>query len=111
MPWSTSMPTAKATAVGAYRRALQRFRPLLGGLLLAVAACVVLSVTAVLIPVAIWLAVRCMLLAQAVEAEDCSAFGGLRRGARLVGAGSALLLWSASEGCSRLLPVRSSALH
>ncbi len=74
----------KATAIGAYRRALRRFRPLLGGLLLGVAACVVLSVTAVLIPVAIWLAVRCMLLTQAVEAEDCSAFGGLRRSARLV---------------------------
>jgi hypothetical protein len=74
----------KATALGAYRQALRRFRPLLGGLLLAVAACVVLSLTAVLIPVAIWLAVRCMLLAQTVEAENCSAFAGLRRSAKLV---------------------------
>jgi hypothetical protein len=72
------------TAVGAYRRALERLRPLLGGLLLAVAAWAVLTLTAVLIPVAIWLAVRCMLLAQVVEVENQSAVGGLRRSYRLV---------------------------
>ncbi|MGE5274967.1 MAG: hypothetical protein ACM3QU_14550 [Verrucomicrobiota bacterium] len=74
----------RVTAVGAYRRALKRFRPLLGGLLLAVAAWAVLTLTAVLIPVAIWLAVRCLLLAQVVEVENCSAVGGLRRSSRLV---------------------------
>jgi hypothetical protein len=44
----------------------------------------VLSTTAVLIPVAIWLAVRWCLLAPVVELEDRSATGALHRSARLV---------------------------
>jgi hypothetical protein len=71
-------------AIRAYRRAFRLIRPLLGGLLVAVAAWLLLSVTTILIPVAIWLAVRWMLLAQAVEAEGLSAVGGLRRSYRLV---------------------------
>jgi hypothetical protein len=74
----------KVTPLGAYRSALARVRPLLGGLLVAVAVWAVLTLTAFLIPVAIWFAVRCMLLAQVVEVEECSALGGLRRSARLV---------------------------
>ncbi len=70
--------------VDAYRRALARFRPLAGGLALAVAVSVVLTATAVLIPVAIWLGVRWALLAQAVELEGRGAVGGLRRSAELV---------------------------
>jgi hypothetical protein len=74
----------RVNAIGAYRRAFGRIRSLLGGLLLAVAACLLLTVTTVLIPVAIWLAVRWLLLAQVVELEHQSAVGGLRRSYRLV---------------------------
>jgi hypothetical protein len=55
-----------------------------GGLAIAAAAWVALSATAFLIPVAIWLAVRWILLAQVVQLEDRSAFGGLRRSGELV---------------------------
>jgi hypothetical protein len=68
----------------AYGSVVRQFRPLLGGLGLAVAAYVALSATAVLAPVAIWLAVRWSLLAQAVEVEERSAIGALRRSASLV---------------------------
>jgi hypothetical protein len=70
--------------IDAYRVALRRFRPLLGGLLLAVGAWVALTATAVLIPIALWLAVRWSLLAQVVELEGESAVGGLHRSSRLV---------------------------
>jgi hypothetical protein len=89
--------------VEAYRRALTRFRPLLGAVALAVAVWVALSATAILLPVAIWLAVRWSLLAQVVELEGATASGALRRSAELVrgrwlhvatlvGAGAALAL-------------------
>ena len=68
----------------AYRLALARVRPLLGGLAIAVVVCVVLAATAVLIPIAIWLGVRWSLLAQTVELERHSGRGGLRRSAELV---------------------------
>ncbi len=71
-------------AVQAYRLTLTRFRPLLGGLLVAAAAWVALTATVVLTPVAVWLAVRWALLAQVVELEDTRAVGGLRRSAELV---------------------------
>jgi hypothetical protein len=67
-----------------YRLALQRIRPLLRGLAIAAVAWVVLSVTWLLIPVAVWVAVRWILLAQVVELEDRSGVGGLRRSAELV---------------------------
>jgi hypothetical protein len=70
--------------IDAYRIALRRFRPLLGGLLLAVGAWVALTATAVLIPVALWLAVRWSLLAQVVELEGATAVNGLHRSSRLV---------------------------
>jgi hypothetical protein len=70
--------------VAAYRLALDSVRPLLGGLVIAVGVWVVLSATAVLLPIAIWLAVRWALLAQAVELEELSGPGGLRRSAALV---------------------------
>jgi hypothetical protein len=70
--------------IHAYRLALTTLRPLLGGLALAVAGCLALAATGLLIPVAVWLAVRWALLAQAVELEDRSAVGGLRRSAELV---------------------------
>jgi hypothetical protein len=70
--------------VGAYRAALEKTRPLLGGLCIAVAIWLVLNLTTFLIPVAVWLAVRWFLLAQVVEIEDRSAIAGLRRSAELV---------------------------
>jgi hypothetical protein len=89
--------------VQAYRRALARIRPLLGAVGIAVALWLALTATAVLVPVAIWLAVRWSLLAQVVELEDRTAVGALRRSgelvrgrwlrvASLVGVGSALAL-------------------
>jgi hypothetical protein len=68
----------------AYRLALQQVGPLLRGLGVAVAVWVALSVTAFLIPVALWLAVRWILLAQVVELEERSGVDGLRRSAELV---------------------------
>ena len=70
--------------VEAYRLALGKTRPLLRGLGLAVGAWLVLTATWILFPVAIWLAVRWSLLAQAVELEDRHALDGLRRSAELV---------------------------
>jgi hypothetical protein len=70
--------------IEAYRLSLRRFRPLLRGLLVAVGAWVVLTATAVLIPVALWLAVRWSLLAQVVVLEGAPAVDGLRRSAQLV---------------------------
>ena len=69
---------------GAYRIALSKVRPLLRSTALFVVAWVALSATAFLIPVAIWLAVRWCLLAPAIELEDKSGLGALRRSGRLV---------------------------
>jgi Vacuolar protein sorting-associated protein 62 len=68
----------------AYRLALARIRPLLGALGIAVAAWVLLTATAVLVPVAIWLVVRWSLLAQVVEVEGRSRVDALRRSAEVV---------------------------
>jgi hypothetical protein len=70
--------------ITAYRVALHKTRPLLGGLGIGVGIWLVLNLTTFLIPVAVWLAVRWLLLAQVVEVEDRSAVGGLRRSADLV---------------------------
>ncbi len=71
-------------AVRAYALSLRRIRPLLRGLAAGVGIWVVLSTTAFLIPVAVWLAIRWALLAQVVELEGTSGVAGLRRSARLV---------------------------
>jgi hypothetical protein len=71
-------------APAAYRAALRRLRPLAGGLLIAVLVVLALSTTTILIPVAIWLAGRWLLLAQAVELEALSGPRGLRRSSALV---------------------------
>ncbi len=68
----------------AYRLALRRFRPLLGAIALFVLVWVVLTTTIVLIPVAIWLAVRWCLAAPVVELEGHRPFAALRRSAELV---------------------------
>jgi hypothetical protein len=71
--------------VQAYRIALTNStRALLGGLGVAVGVWLALTATGVLIPVAIWLAVRWSLLAQVVEVEDRPALDALGRSAELV---------------------------
>jgi hypothetical protein len=66
------------------RLVLGKLRPLVGGLVFAVAVCVVLAATWLLLPVAVWLAVRWSLLAQVVEFEDRPALRSLRRSGELV---------------------------
>jgi hypothetical protein len=68
----------------AYRLALRSLRPLVGALLIGVAVWLVLDLTTVLIPVAVWLAVRWLLVAQVVALEGTSAVGALRRSSELV---------------------------
>ena len=70
--------------LAAYRLAFERIRPLLGATAIAVLVWIVLTTTAVLIPVAIWLAIRWALLAPVVELEGRMAVGALRRSAELV---------------------------
>ena len=70
--------------VPAYRLALARFRPLLGAIAVFVVVWVALSSTGVLIPIAVWLAVRWSLLAPVVELEGRSGPGSLRRSRDLV---------------------------
>jgi hypothetical protein len=68
----------------AYGLALQRIRPLAGGLAPAVAVCLALAATVVLIPIAVGLAVRWALLAQVIALENRGALEGLRRSGELV---------------------------
>jgi hypothetical protein len=74
----------RVSAWGAYRLALRRIRPLLGGIALFVLVWVVLTTTVFLIPVAIWLAVRWSLVAPVVELEGRRPFRSLRRSGELV---------------------------
>src|SRR5262245_37199625 len=71
-------------AIQAYRVALERLRPLVRALALAVLICLALIATWFLIPVAVWLAVRWSLLAQAVELESGPGRRALRRSGELV---------------------------
>jgi hypothetical protein len=68
----------------AYRIALARAPALLGGLAVAVAVWVALGTTTILLPIAVWLAVRWSLLVQVIELEGRSALGALRRSSELV---------------------------
>ncbi|HEU6445438.1 MAG TPA: hypothetical protein VFL61_10315, partial [Gaiellaceae bacterium] len=70
--------------VRAYRLALDSIRPLLGSIAVAVGVAGAIAGTAILLPIAIWLAVRWALLAQVVELENRSALEALRRSAGLV---------------------------
>ena len=70
--------------VDAYRTAFARLRPLLGAVLRAASAWVLLTATGVLIPIAIWLAGRWALFAQIVELEGHSGRESLRRSRELV---------------------------
>ncbi|HJS49108.1 MAG TPA: hypothetical protein VJ745_02200 [Gaiellaceae bacterium] len=71
-------------AAAAYRLAFRRIGPLLGAVALFVVVWVVLTATAFLIPLAIWLAVRWCLLAPVVELEGLGAVAALRRSGQLV---------------------------
>jgi hypothetical protein len=71
--------------VRAYRLALDSLRPLLGALFFAVVVVTLLVSTLLLIPVAIWLAVRWSLIAPTVELEHRRALDAVRRSHRLVG--------------------------
>src|SRR5262249_6494400 len=71
-------------AGAAYRAAFRRLGPLFGGIAVAVLVVLGLTTATVLIPVAVWLGGRWLLLAQVVELEGTSAVGGLRRSSALV---------------------------
>jgi hypothetical protein len=71
-------------AVSAYALAFRHTRPLLGAIGLFVLVWVALTTTAILIPIAIWLAVRWCLLAPAVALEGSRGPAALRRSGRLV---------------------------
>jgi hypothetical protein len=70
--------------LAAYVRAFSPFRPLLGVVGLFVVVWVVLTTTTLLIPIAIWLAVRWCLLAPIVELEELRGVAVLRRSGQLV---------------------------
>jgi hypothetical protein len=71
-------------AVEAYRLSVRKLRPLLRAIGIFVLAWVVLTTTGLLLPVAIWLAVRWSLLAPVVELEGRTGRAALRRSAELV---------------------------
>jgi hypothetical protein len=70
--------------VDAYRLAIDSVRPLLGALAIAVIVVSLLTTSVILIPIAVWLAVRWALIAPIVELETHSALGALRRSGKLV---------------------------
>jgi hypothetical protein len=70
--------------VRAYRLALDRIRPLLGAIVIAVVVISLLASSLFLAPIAIWLTVRWALIVPAVELERLGARAALRRSGRLV---------------------------
>jgi hypothetical protein len=70
--------------VAAYRLAADSAAPLLGALVVASVVVSLLASSIFLIPIAVWLAGRWALIAPAIELEDLSAAGALRRSSRLV---------------------------
>jgi hypothetical protein len=70
--------------VHAYRLSLDSARPLFGALAVAVLVVSLLASSLILLPIAVWLAIRWALIAPAAELEDLGAAGALRRSARLV---------------------------
>ena len=70
--------------LAAYRLALDDLPTLVPALALAVVAVVLIGTTGVLLPVAVWLAVRWSLLAQVVELERRRPLAALRRSGELV---------------------------
>ena len=74
----------KTSALHAYREALRRFPALLGSVLIAFVVILVLELTIVGIPIAIWLLVRWSLLGQVVQLERTGTAGALLRSGELV---------------------------
>jgi hypothetical protein len=70
--------------VSAYRLAGPGALPLLGSLVIAAVAVVLLATSVFLLPIAIWLVVRWALIAPAIALERLSATQALRRSSRLV---------------------------
>ncbi|HET9287912.1 MAG TPA: glycerophosphoryl diester phosphodiesterase membrane domain-containing protein [Gaiella sp.] len=68
----------------AYRLAIGQIRPLVGAVALFVLMWIVLTITLILIPIAIWIAVRWALFVPVIEVERRSAREALRRSADLV---------------------------
>lgn len=108
-------------ALGAYRLALRRLRPLLAAIAIFVAVWIPLTTSVFGIPVALWLAVRWSLLAPVVELEDRSAWASLRRSraltrgrwlrvGSLVGAGAAIALLAGPLLGALLIFVSNSSL-
>src|SRR5262249_50223512 len=73
--------------VAAYRQALGKTRPLLGSVAIVAVVWALLTWTALLIPIAIWLAVRWALVAQVVELEGLRSVDAVHRSAALVRGG------------------------
>jgi hypothetical protein len=71
-------------AFRAYRAAAGSLRSLFVALMIAVLAVLLFTGSLVLIPIAVWLAVRWALIAPAIELEGLSPFEALRRSGRLV---------------------------
>ena len=82
----------------AYFLAFDSVKPLLGALVIASLAVSVFLTTLLLLPIAIWLAVRWALLAPVIELEGASAFGALRRSGRLVRHGWLKVGWVVVAG-------------
>jgi hypothetical protein len=70
--------------IRAYKLAFESARPLLGAIAIAVGTISLLVSSVVLVPIAIWLAVRWVLAVFAVELEGRSAIDALRRSRKLV---------------------------
>ena len=73
-----------ARPLAAYRMSAGRVAGLMGAVLLATTVVTVLTASLVVIPVAIWLAVRFALVAPVMALEDRGALAALRRSGRLV---------------------------
>jgi hypothetical protein len=73
-----------AGALQAYRIAFGRLWPVVGAVAVAVVAVLLLTSVVVLIPLAVWLAVRLALVVPVIELDGVSAVEGLRRSSRLV---------------------------
>jgi hypothetical protein len=74
----------KIGPVRAYRLSLDSARPLFGALAVAVLVVSLLAGSLILLPIAVWLAIRWALIAPAVELEQLRATGALDRSGKLV---------------------------
>jgi len=73
--------------IRAYRLAMDSLRPVAGALLIVMPLIALLLTSAVLMPFAIWLAIRWALVVPVIELEEVPAIAALRRSARLARGG------------------------